>query len=574
MKSIRIALAQVNCTVGALAQNRSKILSQAVAAEKGGSDLVLFPELALCGYPPEDLVLKPHFIDAIEKELAILCEELPPELVCVVGMPRAGKARPQNAAAVIHQGKVIASYTKQQLPNYGVFDEQRIFEAGNRPLCLQMGEARLGLHICEDSWIHSEENLRHLADMELTALLNLSASPFHREKCSVRQAVLQKTSNTVKAPLVYCNLVGGQDELVFDGGSLVISPRGEILCQGARFKDDLVYVDLPCAPAKQGTEFANIVKLPPRERATKAPKLPPSTKHRSMDELEEVYEALTLGLRDYANKNGFQDILVAISGGIDSALVAAIAVDAVGADRVSGISLPTQYSSAGTRSDALQLAGNLGIKMPMVPIQHLFDAYTDLLEPQWPGRGPDVTEENLQARIRGTIVMALSNKFGSLVVATGNKSEMATGYATLYGDMCGGYALIKDVPKTMVFDLCRWSNIRQGSERIPQTLIDRPPSAELRADQKDSDSLPPYEILDGILSLYIEQDKGRDEIVAEGFDPHMVTRIIRLVDGNEYKRRQAPPGVKITPKAFGRDRRVPITNHFRPTPPSNPIPHD
>ncbi len=569
-----MALAQVNCTVGALAQNRAKILSQAQAAEKNGADLVLFPELALCGYPPEDLVLKPHFIDAVQKELDTLCEELPSELVCVLGLPLAGKNRPQNAAAVIYQGKVIASYAKQQLPNYGVFDEQRIFEAGTEPLCLQIGEARLGLHICEDSWVHSEEDARRFSDMELTALLNLSASPFHREKVSERQAVLQKTSAAVNAPLAYCNLVGGQDELVFDGGSLVISPRGEILCQGARFKEDLVFVDLPCTHLKDASDKAEILQIPSGKRSANLKALPPVKKPKAMDELEEVYAALTLGLRDYADKNGFQEILVAISGGIDSALVAAIAVDAVGADRVSGISLPTQYSSEGTRSDALQLATNLGIKMPMLPIQHLFDAYKDLLEPQWPGRGPDVTEENLQARIRGTIVMALSNKFGSLVVATGNKSEMATGYATLYGDMCGGYALIKDVPKTMVFDLCRWSNTQQGSERIPQTLIDRPPSAELRDDQKDSDSLPPYDILDGILRLYIEQDKGRDEIVAEGFDPHMVTRIIRLVDGNEYKRRQAPPGVKITPKAFGRDRRVPITNHFRPTPPPTPIPHD
>ena len=570
MNSFRIALAQINCTVGALAQNRKLMVKTAGKAAKNGADLVVFPELALCGYPPEDLVLKPHFIEAVTSELNRLCRELPPELICLVGYPGAGKRQPRNLAGIIHQGKLLASYAKCQLPNYGVFDEQRIFEAGTRPLCLQIGKARIGLHICEDSWVHSKAHAELLASQQLTALINLSASPFHRGKLPERRAVLQQAAAAVRAPLAYCNLVGGQDELVFDGGSLVISPRGEMLCMGSRFKEDLQIVDLPLLESDKSfkpgdkIDWVHIesISTPPTKPALKK-----AAKVKTMDSLGEVYAALSLGLRDYADKNGFQEILVAISGGIDSALVAAIAVDALGADRVKGISLPTRYSSEGTRNDALQLAANLGITMPMLPIQTLFDTYLKLLEPQWPGRGPDVTEENLQARIRGGIVMALSNKFGSLVVATGNKSEMATGYATLYGDMCGGYALIKDVPKTMVFDLCRWSNQQQGCERIPQSLIDRPPSAELRDDQKDSDSLPPYDILDQILGLYIEQDLGRDEIVGRGFDPHMVTRIIRLVDGNEYKRRQSPPGVKITPKAFGRDRRVPITNHFRPPPP-------
>jgi NAD+ synthase (glutamine-hydrolysing) len=353
---------------------------------------------------------------------------------------------------------------------------------------------------------------------------------------------------------------------------MVLSPRGETIQQGKRFVEDLVVVDLPVRECTKSESSTNLVQIIELDRPTSSirPVLPLRPNVQKMSELEEVYEALCLGLRDYANKNGFLNVLIAISGGIDSALVAALAVDALGADRVSGVSLPTRYSSEGTRSDALQLATNLGIKMPMLPIQNLFDTFLDVLTPQWAGRGLDVTEENLQARIRGTLVMALSNKFGSLVVATGNKSEMATGYTTLYGDMCGGYALIKDVPKTMVFDLCRWSNKQQGSERIPQSLIDRPPSAELRDDQKDSDNLPPYEILDAILSRYIEQDQGLEEIVAEGFDPNLVARVIRLVDGNEYKRRQGPPGVKITPKAFGRDRRVPITNHFSPTTPSHP----
>ncbi|MGA0368269.1 MAG: NAD+ synthase [Kiritimatiellia bacterium] len=569
MKSIRIALAQMNCTVGALSRNREKMLDQARKAREADADLLLFPEMALCGYPPEDLVLKPHFIGAVESELEKLSQELPPDLVCVVGLPRKGNHRPVNAAAVLVGGEEVASYAKQQLPNYGVFDEQRLFEPGKRPLCLELGEARFGVHICEDSWVHSAEDSDIFLDLQLTGLLNLSASPFHRGKLPLRQSILRKTSAAVNAPLLYCNLVGGQDELVFDGGSMVISPQGDILSQGKRFSEDLLLVDLPVRETRQQilpSTRAEIIRIPsPRPPARKSP-LPPAENLPQEDETREVYEALCLGLRDYADKNGFQKVLVAISGGIDSALVAAVAVDALGPERVSGISLPTRYSSEGTRNDAVKLAENLNISMPMLPIQELVEHNLSLLNPLWPGRSPDVTEENLQARIRGTLVMALSNKFGSLVVATGNKSEMATGYATLYGDMCGGYALIKDVPKTLVFDLCRWSNAQQGYDRIPRSLIERPPSAELRDDQKDTDSLPPYELLDQILKLYIEEDFGRDEIVSRGFDASTVTRIIRLVDGNEYKRRQAPPGVKITPKAFGRDRRVPITNQFRPTP--------
>ncbi|WFB37333.1 NAD+ synthase [Kiritimatiellota bacterium B12222] len=566
MRSLRIALAQMNSTVGALAQNREKICKMAAQASSAGAELVIFPELVLCGYPPEDLILKPHFIAAVDTELRLLSQALPPEVVCIVGSPSQGEQNPFNSAVILYQGQVLGRYHKCQLPNYGVFDEYRVFKAGHSPLCLELNGARIGIHICEDSWVHSAEDAACFAQAELSAVVNLSASPFHRGKLPERISILKKTSAACKTPLFYCNLVGGQDELVFDGGSMAISPEGEILVQAERFVEELLVFDLPIKenttepPAKLKTLS---LTLPTHPKKPLAPRQRP----RDLPELEEVYEALKLGIRDYTDKNGFKTILIAISGGIDSALVAALAVDAVGAERVSGISLPTRYSSEGTRSDAILLAENLGIEMPMLPIQDLFTHYLDLLSPQFAGRDADVTEENLQARIRGSIVMALSNKFGSLVVATGNKSEMATGYATLYGDMCGGYALIKDVPKTMVFDLCRWSNQQQGFERIPQSLIDRPPSAELRDDQKDSDSLPPYEILDAILSLYIEQDLGRDEIVAKGFEYDIVTRVIRLVDGNEYKRRQSPPGVKITPKAFGRDRRVPITNHFRPTTP-------
>jgi NAD+ synthase (glutamine-hydrolysing) len=577
VNTLRLALIQLNTTVGALGPNREKMVEQARLAWEQGAQLALFPEMTLCGYPPEDLILKPHFIRAAEDELKQLCAELPREMICVAGCPVQGLTRPRNAAVILHRGKILGAYTKHQLPNYGVFDERRIFEAGDRPMCLQVDEARIGIHICEDSWIHASPELRMFSKLNLSCLINLSASPFHRGKLPEREQILQKTCAEVNAPLAYCNLVGGQDELVFDGGSLVIQPDGELLCRAARFKEDLVVVDLPLTPARNPDPSPLPDQVDWVVIDQKVPEAPPPPLHAAelspaMSDLEEIYEALCLGLHDYTDKNGFKQVLIAISGGIDSALVAALAVDALGADRVAGISLPTCFSSEGTRSDAVRLAEQLKIEMPMLPIQELVDKFMGLLTPQWPGRGVDVTEENLQARIRGTLVMALSNKFGSLVVATGNKSEMATGYATLYGDMCGGYALIKDLPKTLVFDLCRWSNEQQGFDRIPQTLIDRPPSAELRADQQDSDSLPPYEVLDAILTRYIEQDQGRDEIVAGGFDPEIVTRVIRLVDGNEYKRRQAPPGVKITPKAFGRDRRMPITNHFRPNPHPTPTP--
>jgi NAD+ synthase (glutamine-hydrolysing) len=466
----------------------------------------------------------------------------------------------------------LACYAKHQLPNYGVFDEQRLFEAGTRPLVLQTAGLRIGVHICEDSWVTPVAYAEAYRALQLDAVVNLSASPFHRGKLPDRVQTLQRAADGLQAPLLYCNLIGGQDELVFDGGSMVLCPEKGIQARAKRFAEDLLLYDLPVRephPSSQA-EPPSDMDLVPVELAPSPPQDPcPPRLEPEINGIEEVYEALCLGLRDYTVKNGFEEVLIAISGGIDSALVAAVAVDALGAERVTGISLPTRYSSEGTRTDAVRLAENLGIDMPMVSIQDLFEQALDTLQPLWPGRGEDVTEENLQSRIRGLLVMALSNKFNRLVVATGNKSEMATGYATLYGDMCGGYALIKDVPKTLVFELCRWINQQAGTERIPQSLIDRPPSAELRENQQDSDSLPPYEILDAILTRYIEQDQGRDEIVAAGFDPDTVTRILRLVDLNEYKRRQAPPGVKITPKAFGRDRRVPITNQFRPPPPKH-----
>ncbi|MCC5843914.1 MAG: NAD+ synthase [Verrucomicrobia bacterium] len=567
MEMLRLALAQINTTVGAFEENRAKIVAYCQKAEQAGADLVLFPELALCGYPPEDLVLKPHFLRTAAGEVEQLASEIPPSVTAVVGVPVAGGCLPRNAAAVLSGGQVAGVYAKMALPNYGVFDEQRVFEPGSRAMCLAFGDLRIALHICEDSWRPDGPVVRGLKGWSPDLLLNLSASPFHRGKFPQRLEVIRSTARALETTVAYCNLTGGQDELVFDGGSFVAGPDGAVIAQARRFEEELLVVDLPVRGRKREGEAdsgeIDRVVLCPVKSADPAP-LPGRADPAPMGELEEVYRALCLGLKDYTEKNRFESVLVAVSGGIDSALVATLAVDALGPERVHGISLPTRFNSEGTRSDAEALAKNLGIEMPMVSIQKLYEDALNCVGPLWEGKGVDVTEENLQARIRGLLVMALSNKFNRLVLATGNKSELATGYCTLYGDMCGGYALIKDVPKTVVFDLCRWINEHAGRERIPVSTIERPPSAELREDQKDSDSLPPYDLLDAILEAYVERDMSRDEIVALGHDPQVVTRVVRLVDGNEYKRRQAAPGVKITPKAFGRDRRMPITHHFIP----------
>lgn len=568
MESIHLALAQVNTTVGAFEENRARMVAFCREGVKAGAEMILFPELALCGYPPEDLVLKPHFLRTAAEELEALAAEIPPGLIVVAGVPVAGRCLPRNAAAVLSEGKVAGVYGKMALPNYGVFDEQRVFEPGERPMCLRYRGGRIGMHICEDSWRADSRAVQALAGESLDLLLNLSASPFHRGKFPQRLDVIRATARALNAPVAYCNAVGGQDELVFDGGSFVMGPDGGVIAQAARFEEALLRVDVPvCVSARPSAEpeaGADWIFLSPAAVSGR-PAAGVQAIPEPMGELEEIYRALCLGLKDYTEKNRFESVLVAISGGIDSALVATLAVDALGAERVHGISLPTRFSSEGTRSDAEALAKNLGIEMPMVSVQKLVEDALGCVGPLWTGRGADVTEENLQARIRGLLVMALSNKFNRLVLATGNKSELATGYCTLYGDMCGGYALIKDVPKTLVFALCRWMNDRAGRERIPVSTIERPPSAELREDQKDSDSLPPYDVLDAILEAYVERDMSRDGIVALGHDPRVVTRVVRLVDGNEYKRRQAAPGVKITPKAFGRDRRMPITHHFVPS---------
>ncbi|HMP90316.1 MAG TPA: NAD+ synthase [Kiritimatiellia bacterium] len=554
MNSLRIALAQINPTVGALEHNASLILVRAAEAAQAGADLVVFPELTLSGYPPEDLVLKRHFIEDVEIQLNRIASKLPQRIVAVIGAPIHYEGRVYNAAVVVQAGRITSRYLKMTLPNYGVFDEKRVFAEGHDPLVITVKDAKVALHICEDSWSTDFPACQKLLNAKPDMIVNLSASPYHRGKWKSREEILGRTARFLNAPLLYCNLVGGQDELVFDGGSLALDAGGKILSRARSFDEDLLVAEVPIIGKKGDRNFQAL------ETNSEAPSHPDVN---GLADAGEVYEALCLGLKDYMNKNGFARAVIALSGGIDSALVATIAVDALGRDRVVGVTMPSKFSSEGTHSDAKDLADRLGIEFMDVPIKSIHELYLAELAPLWPGKTSDTTEENLQARIRGNIVMALSNKHGWLVLTTGNKSELATGYCTLYGDMAGGFAVIKDVPKTLVFALSKWRNEQSPSTPpIPETTITRPPSAELRPDQKDEDSLPPYAILDAIIERYVERDMSAERIVTEGFDSATVTRVISLIDGNEYKRRQGPPGIKITPKSFGRDRRLPITNLY------------
>lgn len=531
---MKTVLIQFNPVVGALQANADRILAETRSSIKAGARLIVFPELALCGYPPEDLILRPNFIRDCEAQLQHLAEELPGEVFTVVGAPIAERSGRYNAAIVFHDGKIHGIYRKMLLPNYGVFDEKRVFDAGTQAFTFNAFGVKTGLQICEDSWLPDGAACTALAAERPELVINLSASPYHRGKRIEREQVFSAAARKLNAPLLFCNLVGGQDELVFDGGSAAFDAAGNVTARAPLFQEGSVL------------DFNHFHQKP--HCIEPAP-------------LEEVYEALKLGLRDYVDKNGFKKTVVAVSGGIDSALVLTLAVDALGADRVAAVTMPSQYSSCETVSDAGQIAANLGVEFHTIPIFPIFGKFTDELSKVWGDAKPDLAEENLQARIRGTLIMALSNKFGWLVLTTGNKSEFATGYCTLYGDMAGGFAVIKDVPKTLVFDLCRWRNTK--GVVIPPSTIERPPSAELRPDQRDSDSLPPYEILDPILEAYVEKDMGVAAMIAAGFDEAAVRKAVRLVDLSEYKRRQGPPGIKITPKAFGRDRRMPITNRYR-----------
>jgi NAD+ synthase (glutamine-hydrolysing) len=573
MARIRVGLAQFNATVGDFAGNVAKIKELLKSAHEQGADLVAFPELALTGYPPEDLLLRASFLDANRKALL----ELQPHtrgLTAIVGFVDR-ESDLFNAAAVLHDGQWVETYRKQRLPNYGVFDELRYFQPGRGELLLRVCGANVGVTICEDIWSPGGPFGR-LAAAGADLIVNINASPYDRRKWRRRHQMLSTRAADHGVQVAYVNLIGGQDELVFDGDSMVFDADGSLLAEAPTFVEHLLLCEVETErsfrerlhdprrrqvsrpiPASVRTHA-----LPRIERHVRRPELPAATTPQH-DEVAEVYAALVMGTRDYTCKNNFRNVVLGLSGGIDSALVATIAVDALGPEAVTVVAMPSRYSSTGSVSDAVALAQALGVDLLEIPIEGPFAATLEALEPAFADTEPNEAEENLQARIRGNLLMALSNKFGWLVLTTGNKSEMATGYSTLYGDMAGGFAVIKDVPKTLVYQLAAWRNRRDGKPVIPESTLTKPPSAELRPDQKDEDSLPPYDILDPILELYVEDDWSVEEVVAAGFDEKTVRRVVQMVDRNEYKRRQAPPGVKITSRAFGKDRRLPITSRFK-----------
>jgi NAD+ synthase (glutamine-hydrolysing) len=551
--SVKVALAQINATVGDLAGNSQKIVQAARQAYAQGARLLLTPELGLCGYPPEDLLLRPAFMQACAEALADCAQALAdlPGLFVVVGHPHQfglrGDVRsnsvsvPQryNAASVLSEGRVVATYCKRELPNYQVFDERRYFasgrDAGHGAVVFEVQGLKFGLGICEDAWFDEPGQAAKAAGAQVLCVIN--ASPFHLGKGREREARMAATATYLGMPLLYAHLAGGQDEVVFDGASFAVDSQGKVTARAPMFEEALLVVDVSASSA-----HGAVATVPCSEA--------------------QVWAALVVGVRDYVGKNGFPGVIIGLSGGIDSALVLAIAVDALGADRVRTVMMPSPYTADISWIDARDMATRLGVRYDEISIVPMFEQFKHCLAAEFAGRAEDATEENIQARIRGTLLMALSNKFGAIVLTTGNKSEMATGYCTLYGDMAGGFAVIKDVAKTLVYRLAAWKNA-QGRDVIPERIITRPPSAELRADQKDQDSLPPYEVLDAILARYMELDQGVDEIVAAGFPTAEVERVTRLIKINEYKRRQAPVGIRITHRAFGRDWRYPITSKFR-----------
>jgi NAD+ synthase (glutamine-hydrolysing) len=582
---VRLALCQMNATVGDIDGNAERIRAGRAAALEAGAAMVLFPELALTGYPPEDLLLREHFLASAAATLQELAAETH-GVVAVVGFPERAEDV-YNSAAVLADGAIHAIYRKVYLPNYGVFDEERYFQAGPAGAVIDIGEERVGLTVCEDIWEPgppaSDEALAGA-----TLIVNISASPYHAGKGMERERMFAQRARDNLAYIAFCALVGGQDELLFDGHSCVLDPTGETIARAAQFREELLIcdIDLEAAAAARLREAGHrgAVRSPisPGRQASVAvlPGLPATAGRQQAERIgghlaepivpleAEIYAALTLGLHDYVEKNGFEHVVLGLSGGIDSALVACVAVDALGAERVSVAIMPSRFSSSGTQGDARALAAALGVHAHELPIESVVESYEGTLGPQFEGLAQDLTEENLQARVRGNLLMALSNKFGWLVLTTGNKSEMSVGYTTLYGDLAGGFAVIKDVPKTLVYRICAWRNSPGAlpghvSKPIPDSIIERAPSAELRDDQRDDDSLPPYELLDQILHGYVELHLGREQLIAQGLPAEEVERAIRLVDLAEYKRRQAPPGIKVTERAFGRDRRMPITNRYR-----------
>ena len=569
---LRVALCQANLTVGDLAGNVERMGRGIREARDHGADLVLFPELALTGYPPEDLLLKTGFLRDTARAARELAAQAA-DIVALVGAPAAGAdgggGDLHNAALVLTGGRIAATYHKHHLPNYAVFDERRYFAPGAQALVLTIRGWRIAVTVCEDIWMAGGPADWAAAAGGVDLLANLSASPYHRAKGGERERLFGARCRRNGCGLAFCNAVGGQDELVFDGHSLVLDADGAVLARGAQFREDLLLMDLQQPAPKRraatvppaGAGTVTTVALDNLAAAPR-PNLAPRSAADALDPEAEAYRALALGTADYVRKNRFRGAVLGLSGGIDSALTLTIAADALGADAVTAVSMPSRYTAAENRDDAAVLAERLGVRLIELPIEELAAAYAAALAEPFAGTTADVTEENLQARIRGNILMALSNKFGWLVLTTGNKSEMSVGYATLYGDMAGGFAVLKDVLKTWVYRLAVWRN-RDG-EVIPQRIIDKPPTAELRANQLDADSLPPYDLLDAILEAYVEQDRSPAEMAAQGFDGETVARVVQLVDRAEYKRRQAPPGVRISTRAFGKDRRLPITNRYQP----------
>jgi len=572
--TLRLALAQINTTVGDLSGNRDKIVGCLKEARRKRVDIIAFPEMAITGYPPEDLLLKPDFIDQAMRTLGEIVP-VTKGLTAIVGTAYAENDM-FNSAVVLHDGVIAGVYHKHFLPNYGVFDENRYFQAGNQRIVFNRGGAVFGVSICEDIWYPGgpvEEQAMH-GGAQL--LINISSSPYHLGKGHLRERMLSTRASDNIAFVAYCNLVGGQDELVFDGQSLICGPQGETIFRGRQFEEELAVVDLDLRQAfrwrlynprqrkvKQfdDTRFERIeLPLTAREERTDF-SVPVSAE--PLERVAEVYQALVLGTHDYVHKNGFSQVVLGMSGGVDSSLTAVIAADALGPENVTGISMPTRYSSTHSVEDTELVVRSLGLNYRKIPIDTIFQSFLDVLTPVFEGRKPDITEENIQARIRGIVLMALSNKFGWLVLTTGNKSEIGVGYSTLYGDTAGGFAVIKDVPKTLVYELSRYRNDKAGKELIPRRVLEKAPSAELRPDQKDSDSLPDYAVLDAILHAVVEESSSPDDIVRRGFDKETVLRVVSMLDRNEYKRRQSPPGVKITPRSFGKDWRLPITNRYR-----------
>ncbi|MGB8347061.1 MAG: NAD+ synthase [Ktedonobacteraceae bacterium] len=580
---LRVALAQLNVTVGDLQNNTRKILTALRQAHAAGAHIVCTPELALTGYPPEDLLLKPGFVAdnlAQLQELIDASRSLP-ELTAVIGFVDRDQDI-YNAAAIINNGQLVGVYHKHYLPNYGVFDENRYFEAGHKAPIFLINGVHVGVNICEDVWYPSGPlPMQALAGAEV--ILNINGSPYHAGKGMFREEMLATRAADNGVIVAYLNMIGGQDELIFDGGSMVFDEQGKQIARAKQFAEDLLIVDLdtssvfrsrlhdprrrqdrqPIAPNDVPLIKVDAVPYPAETTRAYTTLGAPQRMEPKMTPLAEIYAALVLGTRDYIHKSGFTKTLIALSGGIDSSLTAVIAVDALGAENVLGVSMPSGYSSTGSKTDAQELAENLGIQFMTIPIEETFRTSLKMMRPALGEGDPGLAAENLQARIRGNILMTISNKLGPIVLTTGNKSELATGYSTLYGDMAGGFAVLKDVLKTLLYQLCAYRNSLGNKPVIPQAVIEKPPSAELRPDQKDSDSLPPYEVLDPILKAYVEDDRTFAEMLAMGFDKTTVERVMRLVDISEYKRRQAPPGIKITPRAFGRDRRLPITNRYK-----------